>query len=170
MNIEKNKVVSVSYVLHATGADGEKRLIEETGDQQPLVFLFGSGQLIPAFEDQLAGLNSGHPFAFSIDAENGYGPVDNEAFVRVPDDTFRVDGVIDLEIMRVGNTVPLLDSEGNQLVARIAGIEDELVVLDFNHPLAGHDLHFSGTVLEIREATDEEIAHGHVHGLGGHEH
>jgi len=170
MNVEKNKVVSVSYVLHASGTDGEKRFIEETGDQHPLVFLFGSGQLIPAFEDQLAGLIAGNPFAFSIESENGYGPVDDEAFVRVPDDTFRVDGVLDLEVLRVGNTVPLLDSEGNQLVARIAGIEGELVLLDFNHPLAGHDLHFSGTVLEVREATEEEMAHGHVHGPGGHDH
>lgn len=170
MEVSKDKVVSVTYVLHSNLEGQEKSLVEETGNENPLTFLFGSGQLIPAFEDNLRGLLEGHDFSFSLEAENAYGMVDEEAIIRVPDDMFKVDGVIDLDVLRIGNMVPLLDKEGNQLVARIAGIEGNTVVLDFNHPLAGHFLHFSGKVVGIRDASPEELAHGHAHTPGMHDH
>ena len=170
MQIGQNKVVSVTYILHSSKDGSEKVMVEETGNENPLIFLFGSGQLIPAFESNLNGLTEGSPFSFSIDAENAYGMTEEDALVKVADDMFKVDGVLDLEVLRIGNMVPLLDREGNQLVARIAAIEDGTVLLDFNHPLAGHDLHFSGTVVNIREATAEEISHGHAHTPGMHHH
>lgn len=170
MEIGQNKIVTVSYVLHSSKADSERNMVEETGEENPLVFLVGSGQLIPAFEENLIGLISGSPFAFSINSADAYGEMEDDAFVKVPNEMFKVDGVLDLEVLHIGNMVPLLDKEGNQLVARIAGIEDDTVLLDFNHPLAGQDLHFSGKVIEVREATSEELSHGHAHHPGMHDH
>lgn len=170
MQIGQNKVVTVTYVLHSSKEGAEKTMVEETGNENPLIFLYGSGQLIPAFEENLTGLTEGNEFSFSIAAENAYGNMEEEALVRVGDDMFKVDGVLDLEVLHVGNMVPLLDREGNQLVARIAGIEDSTVLLDFNHPLAGQDLHFAGTVVNVREATSDELNHGHAHHPGMHDH
>jgi FKBP-type peptidyl-prolyl cis-trans isomerase SlyD len=170
MQIGQNKVVTVTYVLHSSKAGSEKNMVEETGEENPLVFLVGSGQLIPAFEENLMGLTSGSPFAFNINSGEAYGEMEEDALVRVPDDMFKVDGVLDLEVLRIGNMVPLLDREGNQLVAKIAGIEDTTILLDFNHPLAGQDLHFSGIVVSVREATAEELSHGHAHHPGMHDH
>lgn len=170
MEVSKDKVITVTYVLHSNLEGQEKSLVEETGNENPLVFLFGSGQLIPAFEENLLGLIEGNDFSFSIEADNAYGLVDEEAIIRVPDDMFKVDGVIDLDVLRIGNMVPLMDKEGNQLVARIAGIEGNSVTLDFNHPLAGHFLHFSGKVVGIRDASAEELEHGHAHQPGMHDH
>lgn len=170
MQIGQNKVVSVTYVLHSSKDGSDRVMVEETGNENPLIFLFGSGQLIPAFESNLMGLTEGNSFSFSIEAENAYGMLEDDALVRVPDDMFKVDGVLDLEVLRLGNMVPLLDREGNQMVARIAAIEDGTVLLDFNHPLAGHDLHFSGNVVGVRDASAEELSHGHAHHPGMHDH
>ena len=170
MRIGQNTVVSVTYVLHSSQEGSEKNKVEESGNENPLIFLFGSGQLIPAFEDNLAGLSEGNNFEFTIDAENGYGMTEADALVNVPDDMFKVDGVLDLEVLRIGNMVPLLGREGNQMVAKIVEFKDGNVLLDFNHPLASQDLHFSGTVVNVREATPEEIEHGHAHTPGMHEH
>lgn len=170
MQIGQKKVVSVTYILHSSKDGSERVMVEETGTENPMVFLFGSGQLIPAFESNLMGLTEGSPFSFSIEAEQAYGLLEDDALVRVPDDMFKVDGVLDLEVLRIGNMVPLLDREGNQLVARIAAIDEGTVLLDFNHPLAGHDLHFSGSVVGVREASPEELEHGHAHHPGMHDH
>lgn len=170
MQIGQNTVVSVTYKLESSQGDSAPSFVEETNESQPLVFLFGSGQLIPEFEKNLEGLSIGSGFSFKIDSENGYGDVDDEAIVTVNNEMFKVDGVLDLEVLRIGNMVPLLDREGNQLVAKILNIADETVTLDFNHPLAGHNLHFSGTVIGVREASADELDHGHAHGEGGHHH
>jgi FKBP-type peptidyl-prolyl cis-trans isomerase SlyD len=170
MQIGNNKVVTVMYSLYSSLPGGERVFVEETTDENQLTFLFGNGQLIPDFEDNLSGLTVGKTFDFSIDAENGYGMQDDEAIVKVGNDMFKVEGVLDLEVLQVGNTVPLLDKDGNQMVAKILGIDGETVILDFNHPLAGQNLHFSGSVTEVREATAEEISHGHAHHAGMHDH
>jgi FKBP-type peptidyl-prolyl cis-trans isomerase SlyD len=170
MQIGQNKVVSVTYKLESSQGDSTPSFVEETNASQPLMFLFGSGQLIPEFEKNLEGLITGNNFTFKIDAENAYGEVDDDAVVTVNNEMFKVDGVLDLEVLRIGNMVPLLDREGNQLVAKILSLADDTVTLDFNHPLAGHNLHFTGTVIEVREASEEELAHGHAHGEGMHDH
>ncbi len=168
MEIGENKVVAVSYKLES-GKPGEaKAFVEETGADHPLTFLFGSGQLIPDFEKNLSGLSAGSSFKFDIDAANAYGVVEEDALVNVSTEMFKVNGVIDFDVLRTGNIIPLLDKEGNQLTARIVSIDGENVMLDFNHPLAGHDLHFDGKVISVREASAEEISHGHAH--DGHTH
>ncbi|CAN5561875.1 FKBP-type peptidyl-prolyl cis-trans isomerase [soil metagenome] len=170
MQIGPNKVVTVSYSLQSSMPGAEKVFVEETGDENPLTFLFGSGQLIPAFETNLSDLTSGSPFSFNIDAADAYGENDAEAIVKVTTEMFKVDGILDLEILKIGNMVPLLDRDGNQLVAKIVAFEDDSVMLDFNHPLAGQNLHFEGKVVDVREATEEELSHGHAHHEGMHDH
>ena len=169
MKVELNKVVSVTYRLEANPQGGTKNHIETAGNDQPLVFLFGTGGLIPAFEENLLGKSVGEKFSFSIDAANAYGDVNTDALVELPIDIFKVDGVVDMSLLRTGNMVPMNDHEGNRLDGKVIGINGDSVKMDFNHPLAGHDLHFSGEVIDVRDASPEELQHGHAHnGEHGH--
>lgn len=168
MKIEKNAVVSVNYNLSLKGT-GEQ--VEQTSKEHPFVFLFGAGNLLPDFENNLANKQAGDTFDFFIDAANGYGLRDEQHVVMIPIEAFQgEDGKLDEENVKVGVTLPMVDNEGNRLYGQVLEISTEHVKMDFNHPLAGADLHFKGEVLEVRSATAEEIAHGHVHGPGGHHH
>lgn len=168
MTIGPNKVVHVHYTLTEGTAEGD--VIESTQGQEPLAFIFGLGMMIPDFESNLEGLNAGDDFAFGIKAANAYGEYDETALVEVPKTIFEVDGKIPDDLLEVGNVLPLTDPEGNHFQAMVAYVGLEKVKLDFNHPMAGVDLYFSGKVDAIREAAPEELAHGHVHGAGGHNH
>jgi FKBP-type peptidyl-prolyl cis-trans isomerase SlyD len=168
MTIQDLTVVSLNYKLsnHKTG---EK--IEETTAENPMVFLFGVGGIIPEFEDNIKGKQVGDLFDFSILAENAYGTPNEEMIVMIPINVFHDDqGQLDTNMFTVGAIVPMSDSEGNQLRGNILEVAPEYIKMDFNHPLAGTDLHFSGEILSIRPATKDEIDHGHVHGPGGHHH
>lgn len=156
MKIEKNTVVAVNYTLKSK-TTGET--IEQTSEDQPFVFLFGAGQLLPDFESNLEGKQRRDAFDFFIDAANGYGTSNPENIVDLPIAAFAgEDGKPDEEILQVGAELPMLDGQGNSLYGKVLEIGTEAVKMDFNHPLAGHDLHFSGEVLDIRAATPEEIA------------
>jgi FKBP-type peptidyl-prolyl cis-trans isomerase SlyD len=168
MTIDKNKVVSVNYLLKRKDT-GET--IEQTSKEQPFVFLFGSGGLLEEFEKNLLNKKAGDAFDFTIDFINGYGARDESFLADVPMDAFLdEDGNFDEENIKVGITLPMVDNEGNPLHGTVLEITETSVKMDFNHPLAGQDLHFKGEVLEVRPATTEELAHGHVHGAGGHHH
>lgn len=172
MTIENKKVVSLNY--HLTVRDEKKGgevLIEKTDKANPFVFLFGSGGLLEAFENNLKGKKAGDLFDFTIDYKNGYGSHDSGHIVNIPIAAFKNEkGVFDSEMVKLGNTLPMVDNEGNHLQGTVKEITAEHVRMDFNHPLAGQDLHFVGEVLEVRHATEEELSHGHVHGPGGHHH
>jgi FKBP-type peptidyl-prolyl cis-trans isomerase SlyD len=118
----------------------------------------------------MLGKIAGEPFDFKIEAENGYGLVQEDYIVKIDKSAFMVDGNFDAERVNVGNELEMNDADGNILVGLVVEITDEHVTMDFNHPLAGHNLHFKGKILEVREATPDEISHGHVHGPGGHHH
>ena len=170
MIIESKKVVSVNYHL-TVNENNQEILVEKTDAEHPFVFLFGAGGLLEAFESNLKGKKVGDSFDFRIDAENGYGLVDEDSIVTIPIDAFKAeDGTIDEEMVKVGNTLPMTDNEGNRLQGVVDEITDVHVRMDFNHPLAGQDLRFKGIVLDIREASAEELSHGHVHGPHGHHH
>ncbi|MFN3939882.1 MAG: peptidylprolyl isomerase [Chitinophagales bacterium] len=168
MQIDKNKVVTLTYDLHRNDANGD--LIETVDSNNPFVFLFGVGGLLPEFEGNLAGKTAGQYFEFGITAANAYGEADETAVQYVPKDIFVIDGVLAEDLLVQDSFVNLRDNEGNLVRARISNVGESEVLLDFNHPLAGQDLFFAGQILEVREATEEEIAHGHVHGQGGHHH
>lgn len=158
MIIEKNKVVSLSYELKVGG-----ETVETVGVDSPLMFLFGAGNLLPKFEENLSGLKLDDGFDFELVSSEAYGPVNEDAIVDVPMQAFSVDGEVDREMLKVGNHIPMLDQSGNRLNGVVVKFDDEFVTMDFNHPLAGNDLHFSGKVVEIRDASADELEHGHVH-------
>jgi FKBP-type peptidyl-prolyl cis-trans isomerase SlyD len=164
MIAEKNKVVSIVYELRSGSKEGE--VVESLNEENPLTFLFGTGGLLPKFEENLSGLTSGDSFEFELGLEDAYGPVVENAIVHVPQSVFEVDGQIDESLMQIGNMVPMMDSEGRRLNGKVIAIEGDAVKMDFNHPMAGNDLYFKGQVTDVRSATDEELTHGHVHATG----
>lgn len=172
MMITKNNVVAVNYSLTASDVEnGPETIVEETTSDNPFVFIHGNGDLLPDFELNLNAKKVGDTFDFRINAENGYGLVHPDHVVNVPIEAFKDDeGNIDTEMVVVGNVLPMHDHEGNRLQGTVTEITDTYIKMDFNHPLAGKHLHFKGTVLSVREATAEELNHGHVHGEGGHHH
>jgi FKBP-type peptidyl-prolyl cis-trans isomerase SlyD len=172
MIIEKNKVVSVNYILTVYDKEGEaETLVEETSIENPFVFLYGNGDLLEDFETALDNKVKGDKFDFKVAFERGYGQVHPDHIVNVPAEAFKdEDGNMDEEMVVVGNMLPMHDQEGNRMQGLVMEITDTYVKMDFNHPLAGKNLHFIGEVLEVRNATLEELSHGHVHGPGGHQH
>lgn len=164
MLVEDKKVISIVYELRKDKKDGE--VVEALTEDQPLVFLFGSGNLLPKFEENLEGLKSGDNFEFALTSSDAYGEIQENAIVDVPRNIFVVDGKEDPNLLKVGNVIPMLDREGNRLNGIVTEIEDESVKMDFNHPMAGQDLYFTGKITDIREANSEELQHGHVHSSG----
>lgn len=170
MQISEDKVVSVSYHLTGKKDNGAEELIEQTSPDRPFVFLNGFGGVLPDFESNLAGKQKGDKFDFNIKAEAAYGKFEKDYVVKVDREAFIVDGKFDDARVKVGEDIEMNDAEGNQLIGRVVQITDKFVEMDFNHPLAGMDLHFIGEVLDVRQASQEELDHGHVHGPGGHHH
>lgn len=170
MKIEKNKVVTLTYELRIQNESGEQTLVEVANEENPMVFIYGMSGLPDQFEENLDGKSAGDAFDFKLGSQDGYGDFDQNAVVELPMSVFEVEGGIPENMLEVGNFIPMADSEGNQLQGRVAELKDNVVVMDFNHPLAGKDLYFKGKVEKVREATSEELDHGHVHGEGGVHH
>ncbi|MFI5171194.1 MAG: peptidylprolyl isomerase [Chitinophagales bacterium] len=168
MSIAKNKVVSLTYELREDDLSGD--LIEKVNADHPFTFLFGAGGLLPEFESNLEGKIVGSVFEFKIGAANAYGEVDESALEYVPKDIFMIDGHVAEDLLQIDKVINLRDQGGNLIRARVVEIGEAEVLLDFNHPLAGVNLFFKGEILDVREASPEEIEHGHVHGEGGHHH
>ena len=160
MIISKNKVVSLSYVLRTEGKDGE--VMETVDAGSPMQFIFGAGSLIPGFERNVENLKTGDSFAFLIGCEEAYGRAIEEAVQKVPISVFIADGEIDHDVLFEGNAIPMVDQDGNRINGVVVEIKDDHVLMDFNHPLADEDLYFSGTVVDVREATSEELERGRV--------
>ena len=170
MPIAKNNVVFISYQLAFPDEDGQPDVVEIVDENEPMVFIHGLSGLPEAFEKNLLGLNEGDTFDFSISAEDAYGNVDPNAIIQLPKSIFQAEGQTADDILKLGNFIPMTDDQGNRMQGLVVAIEDETVTMDFNHPLAEKTLMFQGKILKIREATPEEIAHGHVHGEGGGHH
>jgi len=156
MTIAKDKMVSVTYELKLDGKDGD--VFEKAGKDSPLVFLYGSGMMLPAFEEALLNKKVSDTFEISIAAVDAYGEVNEEAIVDLPKHIFMVDGKIDEELITPGNSVPMMSTSGQRMEGLVVSVDENTVQMDFNHPLAGEDLHFTGEVLEVRDATPEELS------------
>lgn len=157
MKISANKFVAVTYDLYV-GEGEERELMEKATREVPLKFIYGTGSMIQAFEDALMGLESGAAFDFTITPENAYGEYNEDYVLDLPKNIFEVDGKFDSEMIQEGNTVPMMDSNGNRMNGSVLEVRDDVVVMDFNHPLAGETLHFKGEVIDVHEPTAEEIA------------
>ena len=171
MTIDKNKVVSLSYHLSSKTNTSEEKFVEKTDAANPFMFLFGGGNVLEAFEKNLKGKKIGDTFDFHLLAKDGYGEWIESYCVSLPIESFKgADGKPDTEMLKIGNVLPMVDHEGNRMQGMIKSVDDKLVKMDFNHPMAGQDLHFVGEVVAVREASADELSHGHVHGPGGHHH
>ncbi len=168
MKIDKNKVVTLHYKLQKDNSEGE--MVEETFGRDPLVFLYGAGAMIPKFEQELEGKGEGDNFAFGIESAEAYGEYNPDAIAEIPKEAFVVDGKVADDLLQVGKIIPMRDQEGNQLLGTVMDIGEQQVKMNFNHPMAGVDLYFTGRIEDVRDATQEEIEHGHVHGKGGVQH
>lgn len=157
MKISPNKFVSLSYDLNV-GEGNEKELMERATADQPLEFIYGTNSMLEEFEKNVDGLSEGDTFDFILTPEQAYGEYNDEHVVDLPRNIFEVEGQIDEKVIFEGNTVPMMDSNGNRLNGSVISVEDDVVKMDFNHPLAGETLHFTGNVLSVREASPEEIA------------
>ena len=158
--VQKDTVVSMEYTLHV---DNEE--IDSSKGQDPLQFLVGHGNIISGLEREMIGMKVGESKDVVIPPADGYGEFDDEAYMDVPRGEFPQDMPV-----QEGLELTVRDDSGQARYARVDTIEGDTVTLNFNHPLAGDELHFNVKVVELREPTAEELEHGHVHQPGGHHH
>ncbi|MEO6149302.1 MAG: peptidylprolyl isomerase [Mucilaginibacter sp.] len=164
MKIEPKHVVSLTYDLYVD-QDGTENLVESATEEQPLTFLFGVGQMLPKFEENMSDLSTGDAYDFKLTAVDAYGEYDDEAVANLPTEMFA-----GTDVPEIGTIIPLQDNNGNRFQGQVVSIAEDSVIVDLNHPMAGQELHFKGNILNVRPATDEELAHGHAHGADGHHH
>jgi len=156
MKITTNKFVSVTYDLNA-GEGDERELMEQATSERPLQFIFGTGAMLPAFEAQLKGLSEGDTFDFSLSPADAYGEHHEENVVELPKSVFEIDGTFDEQHIREGHTIPMMTEDGQRVIGSVLEVLDDAVLMDFNHPLAGETLYFSGKVIDVHDATEEDI-------------
>jgi len=158
MKVEKNKVVAVSYQLEVEG-----KIADKSAPGNPLEYIHGSGMLLPKFEGALEGKEPGDGFDFVLSPEDGYGTYDPRYLVELPKTAFAIDGQVREDLLVVGRTIPMLNQAGQVVQGTVNKITDNTVTMDFNHPMAGKTLHFTGKVESVRSATDKELTEG-LHG------
>ncbi|MBT3343797.1 MAG: peptidylprolyl isomerase [Gemmatimonadetes bacterium] len=161
MQIAANSVVSIQYTL--TNDAGET--LDTSDGREPLMYLHGAGNIIPGLEKELLGKSVGDSLEVTVQPEEGYGQINDEMIQTVPRDAFG--GVDKIE---PGMQFEASDEDGGTQMIVVTAVEGDNVTVDGNHPLAGEVLHFAVTVEEIREASEEEVTHGHAHGPEGHGH
>lgn len=158
MKAEKNKVVAVSYQLEVEG-----KIADQSAPGNPLEYIHGSGMLLPKFEGAIEGKEPGESFDFILSPEDGYGTYDPKYLVDLPKTAFAIDGQVREDLLVVGRTIPMLNQAGQVVQGTVSKVTDSSVTMDFNHPLAGKTLHFTGKVESVRSATDKELTEG-LHG------
>ncbi|MFZ1750015.1 MAG: hypothetical protein WAU01_07475, partial [Saprospiraceae bacterium] len=137
---------------------------------EPLSFIFGVGMMLPSFEENLEDKLAGDTFAFTLQPEDAYGLYEDQALVDIPISSFADEnGEIDRSKLLAGAPLTMHDHEGRTYTGVVTEPKIESIEVDFNHPMSGRVLHFKGEILEVREATESELDHGHVH-PDGHEH
>jgi FKBP-type peptidyl-prolyl cis-trans isomerase SlyD len=162
MTITEKKVALIHYTLK----DDKGEVLDSSEGKDPLAYIQGIGNLIPGLEEQLEGKAAGDKVDTVVSPEKGYGVRSEENVHVVPLSSFEADGD---EKLQEGMQVRVETNQGVSL-ADVSKIEGENVTLDLNHPLAGETLHFNVEVVDVRDATKEELDHGHAHGPGGHHH
>ncbi len=160
MKAEKNKVVTFHY--HLTGEDNET--IDSSREAEPLAVLFGHGAIIPGLEQAMEGRVAGDRFNVSVPPDQGYGLRRDDFTQRVPKKYFR-----NAEQLKPGDSTVLSTEQGHRPVV-VLKVGSSVIDVDLNHPLAGKTLQFDIEITDIRDASAEELEHGHVHGAGGHHH
>ncbi|MCI2081622.1 MAG: peptidylprolyl isomerase [Bacteroidales bacterium] len=158
MKISDEKVVSLIYKLLV---DGE--VADQTDRDNPLEFIFGLGYLIPKFEENISGLEPGDKFEFTLAPKDGYGEYVEDAVIDLPKKVFEVDGKVQENLLVPGRIIRMMNQEGGVVPGKVVSIDEESVKMDFNAPMAGKTLNFSGEIVSVRDATDAELTNG-LHG------
>lgn len=161
MPIAQNKIVTFNYTLK----DDTGNILDSTAGSTPFSFLSGNGQILPKLEDAMNGMLVGSRKNVKISAPDAYGNYNKEAVQQVDRTNFPENTDLQPGMQFVANS-----PEGNQMPFIIAEVHENNIKIDFNHPLAGKNLEFDVELVDIRDATAEELAHGHAHGDGGHNH
>lgn len=161
MVITRNRVVRFNYTL----TDDSARVLDSSGAAEPLTYLHGGGSIIPGLEAALEGKRAGESFNVRVNAADAYGERDDGLVQSVPREMFE-----DSDTIQVGTQFHSRDDDGKIQIVTVTGTDTDSVTVDGNHPLAGVPLNFAVTIVEVRDASAEELAHGHVHGAGGHHH
>jgi len=161
MEIHKNKVVTIDYTL----TDAEGVVLDSSQGEEPLAYIQGTESIIPGLENALEGRAPGEKFTVSIPPTEAYGERDETLLQDVPREVFQGKETL----LKVGAHFQAQDDEGMHSFT-IVGVGEEVIQVDGNHPLAGVTLNFDVTVLDVRDASPEELSHGHVHGPEGHGH
>ncbi|HEB56901.1 MAG TPA: peptidylprolyl isomerase [Gammaproteobacteria bacterium] len=160
MQIEENRVATLNYILK----DDQGNVIDSAEDGS-FAYLHGAANIIPGLEQALLGKSAGDEFSISIEPAQGYGERNDNMTQVVPRNMFESD-----EEIEIGMQFHAEGPDGNPLAVTVTQVTDDEITVDGNHPLAGVNLNFEIKVVEIREASKEELEHGHVHGAGGHPH
>ncbi len=158
--VEDGKVIAIHYELKNAGGE----VLDSSEGGEPLEYLHGAENIVPGLEKQLGGKAVGDKLQVVVAPEDGYGERDDRGVFEVPKSEFPEDAEIE-----VGMQIAIQDDSGHVFPVMITAVGDDKVTLDVNHPLAGEELHFDVSVESVRDATDEEKQHGHVHGPG-HDH
>jgi len=160
MNVGNKKVVKIGYVLKGDGGE----IIDASGKEEPFEYLHGASNIVPGLESALDGKTRGDSVQVTVSPDEGYGDRDDELVLTVPKERF--EGASSLESgMRFR-----ADTQDGARIFTVVEVGEKDVTIDGNHPLAGRTLHFDVEVVDVRNATEEEIAHGHPHGPDGHDH
>ncbi len=161
MTIAQNKVVTIHYRVADSESD---ELIDSSENGEPMTYLHGARNIIPGLEQALEGKSQGDELEVTIPPAEAYGERSDDRVQQVPREAFQ-----GMDRIEPGMAVTAQTGQG-QIDLVVTAVDDEIVTVDANHPLAGKSLKFNVTVEEVRDASEEEIAHGHVHGPGGHHH
>ena len=159
MRIAKNSVVSIEYTL----TDAEGAVLDSSKGQPPLTYIHGKGNIVVGLEEALEGKEKGATLKVSVPPAKGYGERDASLSQIVPREMF------DIEELEPGMRFHAEGEHGTHVVT-VTAVDNASVTVDANHPLAGQTLNFEVTVMGVRAATEQELAHGHVHGPHGHDH
>lgn len=161
MTIDKDSAVFFHYTL----TDNDGNTLDKSPEGQPLAYLHGHNNIIPGLEKQLLGKSVGDKLVAVVEPAEAYGEYHQEAIQQVPREHFQ--GVDDIQ---VGMQFQAQADNGQAMMVVVKAVSDETVTIDGNHPLAGKQLTFDVEIADVRAATEEELAHGHIHGEGGVEH
>lgn len=162
MKVAKDKVVLISYELEVDG-----KIMDKATAEKPLDYIHGNNMLIQKLEDSIEGLEETESFQLTVTPEDGYGVYDSTKLVDLPKSAFEIEGVLHEELLTIGRVIPMLNQMGDVVQGTVKAVEGDTVKMDFNHPLAGKTLHFTGKVESVRDATEKELSH-HCCGKHGH--
>lgn len=161
MQIAEKKVVTIDYTLKNQAGE----VLDTSSGGDPLLYIHGASQIVPGLERALTGLAAGQSADVVVEPADGYGARDPEGVFGVPRNAFPAEAQLEVGQSFVGE-----DEEGQAVPVRVVEVREDVVVVDANHPLAGEKLFFHVDIRDVRDATLEELMHGHAHGPGGHSH